>query len=111
MKYLNEIKKDKLSKKTGSKGPAKKIKIIHRVYSGGSGGITTLYCWKSIKDQRVYSTTLTPKSVLRAENYVDGEFYGKISNGWEVYSQEGDTIVIYRVDAFTRFPDDDIELN
>ena len=37
MKYLNEIKKDKLSKKTGSRGPAKKIKIIRR---GGGEGVT-----------------------------------------------------------------------
>lgn len=37
MKYLNEIKKEKLSKKTGSRGPAKKIKIIHR---GGGEGVT-----------------------------------------------------------------------
>lgn len=37
MKYLNEIKKDKLSKKTGSRRPAKKIKIIHR---GGGEGVT-----------------------------------------------------------------------
>ena len=37
MKYLNEIKKEKLLKKTGSRGPAKKIKISHR---GGGEGVT-----------------------------------------------------------------------
>lgn len=84
---------------------------FNKLVEEGSGGITTLYCWKSSDDKRVYSTTLTPKSVLRAENFSGGDYYGKINSGLGVSGQEGDTLDIYRVGAFTRFPDDDIELN